>query len=92
MIPAVFIFLDALPLLPNGKIHLWALPAPASFEFGTGSATGALNNDLEKTIAGIWQQVLNVRRVGSTDNFFDLGGDSLSLVQVYRNLRTKGAR
>jgi acyl carrier protein len=89
MIPAAFVFLNALPLLPNGKIHYRALPPPGSSKWECDLPRVAPHSDLEKTIAGIWQEVLGVNRVGSADNFFDLGGDSLRLVQVYSRLKTK---
>lgn len=51
------------------------------------SALTASDNEVEKTIAGIWQEVLGVERVASDDNFFELGGDSLIAIQVLSRLR-----
>jgi natural product biosynthesis luciferase-like monooxygenase protein len=89
MIPSAFVVLDAMPLTPNGKINRRALPAPSMP--GT-SAAGAADyvapqTDLERTIAGIWQGALQVERLSTQDNFFDLGGHSLLMAQVHARLR-----
>jgi natural product biosynthesis luciferase-like monooxygenase protein/amino acid adenylation domain-containing protein len=88
MVPSHVMVLDALPLTPNAKIDRKALPAPES---GTTSAAAptfvSAESDLERTIAGIWQEILNVPRVGVQDNFFDIGGHSLLTVRVHSRLR-----
>ncbi|HEX8852221.1 MAG TPA: phosphopantetheine-binding protein, partial [Pyrinomonadaceae bacterium] len=89
MIPSAFVVLDAMPLTPNGKINRRALPAPS---MPGASATGAADyvapqTDLERTIAGIWQGALQVERLSTQDNFFDLGGHSLLMAQVHARLR-----
>jgi acyl carrier protein len=87
MTPAVFVFLDELPLTPNGKVNRKALPAPEGQrpELETAYLTpGTLQ---EKTIAKIWSELLGVEQVGLNDNFFDLGGNSLLVVQVQSRLR-----
>ena len=81
MVPRVLMVLDRLPLTPNGKVDKRALPAPD----GTGlSRTEYVppQGELEETLAGIWQTLLGVERVGRHDNFFDLGGHSLLAVQL----------
>jgi natural product biosynthesis luciferase-like monooxygenase protein len=86
MIPSAFVTLDAMPLTPNGKINRRALPAPST----TGAAAAdyvAPQSDLERTIAGIWQDALQVERLSTQDNFFDLGGHSLLMAQVHARLR-----
>jgi len=87
MVPAQIIVLDAMPLLPNGKLERKALPAP---EFAS-SPRGyvAPTHELEQQLAEIWQQVLQVERVGITDDFFELGGHSLLLTQVGLTLRKR---
>lgn len=87
MLPAAFVFLDAMPLTPNGKINRNALPAPdlARPELNAGFA--APRNELENSIAEIWRQALRLEHVGIDDNFFDLGGHSLLLTRVYEALR-----
>jgi acyl carrier protein len=89
MIPAAFVSLDSMPLTPNGKIDRRALPAPASLRTETTAAAAyvAPQSDLERIIAGIWQEALQVERVSTQDNFFDLGGHSLLLAQVHARLR-----
>jgi amino acid adenylation domain-containing protein len=87
MIPSSFVFLDALPLTRHGKIDRVALPAPDIA--GRRQATYVTpRNEVEHVIAGIWQNVLQVERVGRDDNFFDLGGHSLAMVKVHAALRT----
>jgi natural product biosynthesis luciferase-like monooxygenase protein len=84
MLPETVQLLAALPMTPNGKVDRRALPEPQS-AIVLPSAT-APESALEKTIAGIWEQVLGRSSVGSADNFFDLGGHSLLVVQVQRRL------
>src|SRR5262249_34834354 len=85
MMPSAFVALDALPRSANGKIDRAALPPPT---FGTTDAdyVGPCG-ELEDRLAAIWADVLKVRRVGVLDNFFDLGGNSLSLTRVHDRLR-----
>lgn len=78
MIPQHFVRLDAMPLLPNGKINRAALPAPdMEIVLADGRAYIAPATHSEEVIAGIWSELLGVENVGRTDNFFDLGGHSL---------------
>lgn len=85
MVPAVFVLLDAIPLTPNGKVDRRALPTPEG-ERQTEETYIAPRNELEKIIASIWQELLQVEKVGINDNFFDLGGHSLLIVQAHRRL------
>ena len=89
MVPAQVVVLDAFPLTANGKVDRQALPAPgdardASQEF-VAPQTAA-----ERALAEIWQQVLGVERVSVTDNFFDLGGDSIRSIQVHAQAQKRG--
>ncbi|WP_189112046.1 non-ribosomal peptide synthetase, partial [Streptomyces camponoticapitis] len=80
LVPAQVLVLDALPLLPNGKIDRKALPEP---DLGTGAVEYvAPADETEETVARIWSEVLGVERVSATDHFFDLGGHSLHAVRV----------
>ncbi|MEH1920952.1 amino acid adenylation domain-containing protein [Nostoc sp.] len=89
MLPSAFVkLLDALPLTPSGKTDRRALPAPLSRE------TRNVSTDLmpprtatEEVLAGIWSDVLGLEQVGIYDNFFALGGHSLSAMQVISRLR-----
>ncbi|MES1245585.1 MAG: amino acid adenylation domain-containing protein, partial [Acidobacteriota bacterium] len=85
MIPAAFLFLDALPLNANGKIDRHALPSPERARVDRMPEESA--DDLRRRIADLWQEVLGVERVGLHDNFFDLGGHSLLLVRVQGRMR-----
>ncbi|MBY8848172.1 AMP-binding protein, partial [Saccharothrix sp. MB29] len=77
MVPAHVVVLDAMPLLPNGKLDRAALPARVPPPDHTPPRT-----ERERGLAEIWAAVLGVERVGVHDNFFDLGGDSILGIQV----------
>ena len=86
MIPAHLVVLEALPLTPNGKLDRKALPAPEDL-MGTSSVEYvAPENEFEKVLVKLWQQVLGREQVGIDDNFFDIGGHSLLVVQLHRQL------
>jgi amino acid adenylation domain-containing protein len=85
MVPAAIVQLESLPLTPNGKIDRRSLPAPEA-ERQSDKVYVAPQNELERVIAGIWQEVLQVEKLGVDDNFFDLGGHSLLIMQVQRQL------
>ncbi|RKG88709.1 amino acid adenylation domain-containing protein, partial [Corallococcus terminator] len=87
MVPAVFVVLPALPLTPSGKVDRKALPTPDASHLGVSSAYEAPRSELERTLAALWQEVLEVPRVGLHDGFFELGGNSLLLVQVHGRLK-----
>ena len=80
MIPVVFISIKSLPLTPNGKINRKALPVPEDIRQLPGHV--APRNEVEKTLAKIWQDVLGIEQVGIHDNFFDLGGASIQSLQI----------
>jgi natural product biosynthesis luciferase-like monooxygenase protein len=84
MVPAALLVLQALPLTPNNKVDRRALPQPRAAAAVPFAA--APESQLEKRIAAIWQDALGLPSVGMTDNFFDLGGHSLLVVQVQRRL------
>lgn len=86
MIPSHFVWLPALPLSPNGKIDRKALPAPDEARPQLETAYTAPRHETERLITEVWQAVLKVDRVGVHDNFFDLGGHSLLVVQVNQRL------
>jgi len=86
MVPAIFVLLDALPLTPNGKVDRRALPPHAALRQESQGAGRRPQTELEQNIAAIWQAVLHVEQVEVDDNFFDLGGSSFHLAQVYRQL------
>ncbi len=77
MVPSSFMFLDAMPLTPSGKIHRRALPQPDHARPELDNAFVAPRDGLEQQLTGIWEQVLGVHPIGVRDSFFDLGGHSL---------------
>jgi arthrofactin-type cyclic lipopeptide synthetase C len=89
MVPAAYVSLAKLPLTPSGKLDRKALPAPdadAYLRRGYEPPVG----EVETTVARIWAEVLNLKRVGRHDNFFELGGHSLLVVKVASLLRQSG--
>ena len=82
MVPALFVFLEAIPLTPNGKIDKRALPAP--FDTTSASAASARQDlsPLTLKLTEAWAQILQVRDVDANLSFVELGGDSLSFVQA----------
>ncbi|ETX02891.1 MAG: hypothetical protein ETSY1_01945 [Candidatus Entotheonella factor] len=86
MVPEVFVWLEQLPLNPNGKVDRQVLPAPAGETVKTQAGVQPQSR-LERDIAGIWQDVLNLEPVGVEDNFFDLGGHSLLMLRVHDRLQ-----
>ena len=85
MIPALFVAVDSLPLTPNGKIDRSALVASGS-QVRAHAANGPAATQLEQTIIDVWRKTLDIDQFGLTENFFDLGGNSLLLVSVHANL------
>ncbi|WP_426111693.1 amino acid adenylation domain-containing protein [Pseudomonas sp. DSP3-2-2] len=85
MVPTHWLFLERLPLTPNGKLDRKALPMPDASEAAQGYV--APRTALEQHIASVWQDVLQLERVGLNDNFFELGGHSLLATQVVARLK-----
>lgn len=81
MIPSSFVFLEAMPLTPNGKVDRRALPEPTGYRQRTEEYV-APRDDVEAQLAAIWETVLGPVSVGVTDDFFKLGGHSLLAVQL----------
>lgn len=86
MIPALFVPLESLPLSATGKVDRSALPAPSANGGGL-SCQAADATQLEKSLVELWRRVLRIETVGLDDNFFDLGGDSLTIVALHSNLQ-----
>jgi amino acid adenylation domain-containing protein len=85
MIPMSFLMMETLPLNANGKVDRSLLPAPVTASEPT-SAT-AVKEGTEEIISSVWKKMLGVEHLGPTDNFFDLGGDSILLVEVHAELQ-----
>ncbi|MBB4730095.1 aryl carrier-like protein [Xanthomonas arboricola] len=87
MIPSALVRLDALPLTPNGKVDYKALPAP-DFNQNLHAYVAPRNLD-ERWLAALWAEILRVDRVGMGDNFFSLGGHSLSAMRMLARVRER---
>jgi len=95
MVPSAIVSLKAMPQTPNGKIDRKALPLPerAAVTAVTPRASAdAPTNDAESLVMGVWQRALGISQIGLRDNFFDIGGHSLLVIQVLKELREKSSR
>lgn len=86
MVPVAFVVLESLPLTPNGKVDRRALPAPDKSSF-TDTGFVPPKDDLERQLAQIWSEILDVESVGVKDNFFALGGHSLLAVRLMAKIQ-----
>ncbi|TBW45975.1 amino acid adenylation domain-containing protein, partial [Marinobacter halodurans] len=89
MVPSAFVGLESLPLTPSGKLDRKALPAPEDDAY-VRAVYEAPSGKVEETLAGIWQELLGVERVGRQDCFFTLGGHSLLVISLIERLRQQG--
>jgi tyrocidine synthetase-3 len=90
MIPAYLTRLEALPLNANGKLDHAALRQIELKTPAVGSEYAAPAGENEKRLASIWQEVLEIERVGVNDNFFHIGGDSIDAIRIVSRLRKHG--
>ena len=86
MVPAAFIFLEALPLNANGKLELAALPLPSL----QAAIQRPPRNPVESQLCRLFAEVMSLERVGIDDNFFAIGGDSIRSLQLVRRARAEG--
>lgn len=91
MVPSAFVLVEALPLTTNGKLDRNALPAPIARDFAAG-AYEAPADELELSLARLFGECLQLEQIGRQDNFFDLGGDSLLLVDLQMRLEAMFSR
>lgn len=87
MVPSIFVQLTKMPLTRNGKIDRKALPAPDMSGSDAGKSYVAPRTPTEELLAGIWEQVLQLPKVGVHDNFFELGGHSLLGVKLQSRIK-----
>jgi amino acid adenylation domain-containing protein/non-ribosomal peptide synthase protein (TIGR01720 family) len=92
MIPSAYVVLSQLPLTHNGKVDWKALPVPELDRSTLGSQFVAPRNATEERLANIWATVLKLENVGTYDNFFDLGGDSIISIQIVAKASRAGLR
>ena len=90
MVPADFVFLEALPLFPNGKLNRQALPEPDVTVRLSEVEYAAPATPAEGLLAEIWSEVLSVPEIGVDDNFFELGGDSIRSLKVRARAQQRG--
>jgi thioesterase domain-containing protein/acyl carrier protein len=81
MIPSYFIQLERMPLTPNGKIDKKVLPEPNG-NMATGLEYEAPRNEVEEKLAEMWREALSIEKVGINENFFELGGNSMIVIQL----------
>jgi amino acid adenylation domain-containing protein len=87
MVPSVYRYLNKIPLTSNGKVDFNALPEIKDFEGPSISEYVLPESELEKQIADIVKEELQIEKVSITDNFFDLGANSLTMVRVHRRVQ-----
>jgi amino acid adenylation domain-containing protein len=87
MLPAIFMFVDSMPLTSTGKLNRNALPKPENLTVATGSIFVAPRTPIEENLAKAWCELLALESVGVLDNFFDLGGHSLLATRVVSRIR-----
>jgi amino acid adenylation domain-containing protein len=90
MLPAAFVFLDAIPVNSNGKADRAALPAPGSTRPELEASYVAARTEQEEQLVQIWSEVLGLDRIGVQDNFFDLGGASIQSLQAVNRANESG--
>ncbi len=90
MVPTHLMFLERMPLTPNGKLDRKGLPLPDVSQMQ--QVYVAPQSELEQKIAAIWSDVLRLPQVGLHDNFFELGGDSIISIQLVSRARQAGVR
>ena len=89
MVPVIFVPLEALPLSPNGKLDRKALPAPEMrLALASPRVYEPPQNETETRLAEIWQEILQVEAIGRNDDFFALGGHSLTAVRLVARMNS----
>ncbi|MFA0813513.1 amino acid adenylation domain-containing protein [Microbulbifer epialgicus] len=89
MIPAVYIFLDSLPLTINGKLDKRSLPEPRTSDVTRSQYVGP-RNPVEESLSALWCELLQLQKVSIHDSFFALGGDSISSIQLVARAKQQG--
>jgi amino acid adenylation domain-containing protein len=92
MVPARFMYLAEMPLLPNGKVNRKALPKDLKERPELAEMLVAARTAVESTLARVWSELLSIKEVGVRDNFFELGGNSLMAIRLAAELRKEFQR
>jgi acyl carrier protein len=87
MVPSMIVQLEDVPLTPNGKIDRKRLPAPQKMIRELGTESVSARNRTEQVLSDLWSDLLHIDKPGIRENFFDLGGHSLLLVQLHAQLK-----
>ena len=91
MVPAAFVLLEALPLTVNKKVDVAALPKPDDSAYARGTYE-APETALEKALAQLWKENLGLQKVGTGDNYFSIGGDSIRSISLVAAANKRGLR
>lgn len=91
MVPSHIMAMAILPKLPNGKVDVQQLAAPQGSQT-SGHEYRAPANEKERLVTAIWQEVLGLEQIGTEDNFFDIGGDSILSIRIVAKAREKGLK
>jgi hypothetical protein len=86
-VPSDVTLLATLPLTAAGKVDRGALPSPGPTRHPSGAASATPSGDLERLILGIWCEVLGVSGMARDDNFFEIGGNSMAIIEVQARLK-----
>ena len=86
MIPSAFVQLETFPLTVNGKLDRKALPDPG---FSNEESYVTPTTDLERKLCSIWQEVLNLEKVGVSDDFFRIGGNSIMVIKLHHKMNSE---
>ncbi|MFI0453165.1 amino acid adenylation domain-containing protein [Actinomadura sp. 6N118] len=89
LLPAVYVKLDALPLTPSGKVDRQALPVPTIRDREARTGVSEVTSLIEAEVAEVWCDLLQVNQVGRNQNFFSVGGTSLSALQMLHRIKTR---
>jgi amino acid adenylation domain-containing protein len=87
MQPSAYAFLDGLPVTANGKVNRQALLPPERYGKAADKRDGMPDDPMEQALAHIWMEILGMEAVGADRNFFDLGGHSLSAIQMVSRIQ-----
>jgi len=90
MVPQSFVFIDEIPLSPNGKVNINALPEQDQQRTGEQINFAVAENPIEKKLASVWSSVLGMDLIGIHDNFFEIGGDSILSIQIIARAKNEG--